>query len=79
MNGAVIPAALQLVRYTTEEGLNEIINYHEEQGVFIANPHTYIIEEGGRKQMDPEQLKFKQMVDPYRLLNPGKIKALMQQ
>lgn len=77
VNGAAIPAALQVVRYTNEERLNEIIRYHEEQGVFIANPHTYIIEDGGRKQMDPEQLKFKQMVDPYGLLNPGKIRALM--
>lgn len=76
VNGTVIPAALQLVRYTSEERLNEIIHYHEQQGVFIANPHTYIIEEGGRKQMDPLQMQFKQMVDPYRLLNPGKIKAL---
>ncbi|PPS43382.1 FAD-binding oxidoreductase [Chroococcidiopsis sp. TS-821] len=76
-NGVVVPAALQLVRYTTEERLNEIIRYHEANGVFIANPHTYIIEDGGRKQMDPEQLKFKQMVDPYGLMNPGKIKALM--
>ena len=78
VDGTAVPAALQLVRYTTEERLNEIMRYHEEQGVFIANPHTYIIEDGGRKQMNPEQLKFKQMVDPYKLLNPGKIRALMQ-
>jgi FAD/FMN-containing dehydrogenase len=76
VNGAVIPGALQLVRYTTEERLNEIIHYHEAQGVFIANPHTYIIEDGGRKVIDPEQLKFKEMVDPYGLMNPGKSKAL---
>jgi FAD/FMN-containing dehydrogenase len=76
VNGTAIPAALQLVRYTTEERLNEIIRDHEEQGVFIANPHTYIIEDGGRKVIDPEQLKFKEMVDPYGLMNPGKSKAL---
>jgi FAD/FMN-containing dehydrogenase len=76
VNGAVIPGALQLVRYTTEERLNEIIRYHEENGVFIANPHTYIIEDGGRKVIDPEQLKFKQMVDPHGLMNPGKSKVL---
>lgn len=75
--GNVIPAALQLVQYTTEERLNEIMHYHEEHGVFIANPHTYIIEDGGRKVIDPEQMQFKAMVDPYELLNPGKIKALM--
>ncbi len=62
VNGKVIPGALQLVRYTTEERLNEIIAYHEHQGVLIANPHTYIIEDGGRKVIDPEQLKFKEMV-----------------
>jgi FAD/FMN-containing dehydrogenase len=76
VKGEVIPAALQLVRYTTEERLNEIIHYHEAEGVFIANPHTYIIEEGGRKVIDPEQLKFKEMVDPYGLMNPGKSKVL---
>jgi FAD/FMN-containing dehydrogenase len=76
VNGAVVPGALQLVRYTTEERLNEIIHYHEEQGVSIANPHTYIIEEGGRKVIDPEQLKFKEIVDPYGLMNPGKSKVL---
>jgi len=76
VNGAVVPGALQLVRYTTEERLNEIIRYHEAQGVFIANPHTYIIEDGGRKVIDPEQLKFKEMVDPYGLMNPGKSKVL---
>ena len=79
VDGAAIPAALQVVRYTTEERLNEIIRTHEEQGVFIANPHTYIIEDGGRKRMDPEQLHFKEMVDPYGLLNPGKLRAWMEQ
>jgi len=76
VNGRVIPGALQLVRYTTEERLNEIIRYHEAKGVSIANPHTYIIEDGGRKVIDPEQLKFKEMVDPYGLMNPGKSKVL---
>ncbi len=77
VNGAAIPAALQVVRYTTEARLNEIMRYHEAQGVFIANPHTYMIEDGGRKAIDPFQMQFKEMVDPYGLMNPGKIKALM--
>lgn len=75
MSGQIAPAALQVVRYTTEERLNEIIRYHEEKGAFIANPHTYILEDGGRKTIDPEQLKFKEMVDPYGLMNPGKMRA----
>lgn len=78
VNGAVIPAALQLVRYTTEARLNEIIRIHEAQGAFIANPHTYIIEEGGRKVIDPIQLEFKAQVDPYGLMNPGKMRTQIQ-
>ena len=75
VGGKAVPAGLQIVRYTTEERLNEIIRYHEENGAFIANPHTYILEDGGRKTIDPEQLKFKTEVDPHGLMNPGKMRA----
>ncbi len=73
--GNILPAALQLVRYSTAERLNEIIRYHEEKGAFIANPHTYLLEDGGRKTIDETQLKFKAQVDPYGLLNPGKMRG----
>ncbi|MDX2270813.1 MAG: FAD-binding oxidoreductase [Cyanobacteriota bacterium] len=75
VQGCVQVAALQIVRFRSEARLHEIIRYHEEQGAFIANPHTYIIEDGGRKEMDPQQLIFKKQVDPYGLLNPGKMKT----
>jgi FAD/FMN-containing dehydrogenase len=70
-----IPAGLQLVRYTTEARLQEIIRDHEAQGAFIANPHVYTIEDGGNKQIDPQKVAFKQQVDPYGLLNPGKMRG----
>ncbi|MBD2038175.1 FAD-binding oxidoreductase [Leptolyngbya sp. FACHB-321] len=75
MGGEAIPAALQIVRYTTPERLAEIIRYHEDNGAFIANPHTFVLEDGGRKTVDVEQLRFKERVDPYGLLNPGKMRA----
>ncbi|MBW4470086.1 MAG: FAD-binding oxidoreductase [Stenomitos rutilans HA7619-LM2] len=75
IGGEAVPAALQIVRYTTPERLADIIRYHEEKGAFIANPHTYILEDGGRKTVDVEQLRFKEMVDPYGLLNPGKMRG----
>ncbi|MDJ0658812.1 MAG: FAD-binding oxidoreductase [Crocosphaera sp.] len=71
--GKVIPAGLQLFHFTTEEKVNEIIRYHEENGAGIANPHTYLLEGGGRKTIDSPQLNFKKEVDPYGLMNPGKM------
>ncbi len=73
--GKAVPAGLQLVRFTTPERLQEIISYHEANGAFIANPHVYTIEDGGDKQIDPEKVAFKQQIDPYGLLNPGKMRG----
>ncbi|BAU66936.1 FAD linked oxidase domain protein [Stanieria sp. NIES-3757] len=71
--GKAVPAGLQLVRYTTATRLNEIIEYHEANGAFIANPHVYTIEAGGDKTIDTKKVKFKQKIDPCGLLNPGKM------
>lgn len=73
--GKVIPAGIPLLEFTTETRLNEIIAIHEQQGAGIANPHTYIIEDGGSRQINPLQLEFKRIVDPYGLMNPGKMRA----
>ena len=78
VGGTARAAALQLVRYTSEARLNEIIQYHEDRGAFIFNPHTYILEDGGMKTINLEQLRFKEMVDPYGLLNPGKMRAWLE-
>lgn len=74
----VVPAGLQLVRFTTEARLNQIIRDREALGAFIANPHVYTIEDGGNKQIDPVKVAFKQQVDPYGLLNPGKMRGCPQ-
>jgi FAD/FMN-containing dehydrogenase len=76
--GKVTCSGLPLVRFTTEPRLEAIIRYHEEHGVGIANPHTYILEDGGRKVINQEQLDFKRMVDPHGLLNPGKMRAWLE-
>jgi FAD/FMN-containing dehydrogenase len=75
VGGKVTCSGLPLVRFSTEARLEEIIRYHEEHGVGIANPHTYILEDGGRKVVNREQLDFKRAVDPHGLLNPGKMRA----
>jgi FAD/FMN-containing dehydrogenase len=74
-NGRIGFAGLPLVKFTTEERLNEIIAEHEAMGVMIFNPHRYTLEEGGMKQTDAIQLAFKRETDPKGLLNPGKMIA----
>jgi len=73
--GKVMFAGLSLVKFSTEERLNEIINLHEEAGAMIFNPHRYTLEEGGRQTVDDRQLRFKKEADPKGLLNPGKMIA----
>ncbi len=55
--------------------LYEIIAWLEAAGCPVADPHTFILEDGGMKTIDEAQLAFKQQNDPLGLLNPGKMKA----
>jgi len=74
--GRITCSALPIVRYSTEERLNEIIALHEKHGVFIANPHVYTLEDGSRhKATGADQLGMKAEADPYGLLNPGKMRT----
>jgi FAD/FMN-containing dehydrogenase len=72
-DGRVIPGAIPIVYYTTEERLNDMINFCREIGVFVANPHVNNVEGGGRYRADNVQLLAKQRYDPKGLLNPGKM------
>ncbi|MDB5639550.1 MAG: hypothetical protein JWP51_4458 [Bradyrhizobium sp.] len=77
-NGRVTCSGLPVVRYTGADRLNEIIRSHEERGVYIANPHVFTVEDGSRyKRVDADQLGFKHEVDPYGLLNPGKMRSFV--
>ena len=45
-------------------------------GVMIANPHVFTLEDGSRhKRADADQAGYKAEVDPYGLLNPGKMRS----
>jgi len=75
LGGVVSCFALSLVRFTTEERLEEIIRLHEANGIPVFNPHAFTLEEGGMKRIDGVQLDFKREADPHGLLNPGKMIA----
>lgn len=72
-DGVMIPGAIPVVYYTTEDRLNEMISFCREIGVFVANPHVNNVEGGGRYRADNVQLLAKQRYDPKGLLNPGKM------
>lgn len=74
-DGVVTLSGLPLVRYTTEERLEEIIRIHEENDCDVFNPHRYTLEEGGMKRTNQAQLDFKRDADPKGILNPGKMVA----
>ena len=66
---------IPLIRYSTEERLNEIIDYCESIGVSVANPHTCVLEDGGRHEDIAEKHALKGEADPAALLNPGKMRT----
>jgi FAD/FMN-containing dehydrogenase len=74
--GRVTASALPVVRFTTRQRLFEIVDIYERHGVLVANPHVYTLEDGSRhKRADADQIGFKAEVDPYGLLNPGKMRT----
>jgi len=72
-SGLVVPGAIPVVRFTTEERLNEMIEFCRAIGVSVANPHSNYVEGGGRYREDNAQLLTKYKYDPLGLLNPGKM------
>jgi hypothetical protein len=44
----------------------------------IANPHTFILEDGGMKSVNLEQLQFKELVDPLGFAEQGKMRAWLE-
>jgi FAD/FMN-containing dehydrogenase len=72
-HGVVVPGSIPVVRFSTEERLNEMIDYCREIGVSVANPHVNNVEGGGRYRSDNVQLLAKYKYDGKGLLNPGKM------
>jgi FAD/FMN-containing dehydrogenase len=72
---SIVTGGIPLVFFKSEERLNEILRCCDEIGVFIANPHTVYLEEGGRHPNIADKRAFKAEVDPGALLNPGKMKT----
>ncbi|WP_168118605.1 FAD-binding oxidoreductase [Paenibacillus sp. HB172176] len=69
-NGTV-PANLPLLKFTSEERLNEIIDFLNEIGVPVNNPHTWKLD--NKNKTYDGMVERKKLNDPRNLLNPGKL------
>ena len=67
---------LPLIRYTTERRLNEIMRSFEDDGCVLNNPHIFKLEDGGRFDPEGRKMAFRVQVDPYGLMNPGKLRSV---
>jgi FAD/FMN-containing dehydrogenase len=79
LDGQVTCTALQIVQFTTEERLQEIMQLFRENGVRVNDPHVYIVEDGkAGGDLAPAFIATKKRFDPLGLLNPGKVRAWME-
>lgn len=74
-DGAFNCSGLQLIRFTSEERLNEIMQIYRDYGVTINNPHVFTLEDGKQGQLNPAVVELKRRFDPQGLLNPGKMRS----
>ncbi len=74
-DGALTASGLQLVRFSSFERLEELMQIHRDHGVGINNPHVYVIEEGKQGGPLPAAVEMKRRFDPQGLLNPGKLQG----
>ncbi|MCJ2542084.1 FAD-binding oxidoreductase [Thermostichus vulcanus] len=80
LNGKVTALGGQLVRYTSEARLREIMQIHRDQGVHVHDCHDFTLDSLQKKDASNrnQQLELKKRTDPLGLLNPGKLKAWME-
>ena len=67
------PSGLPAVFTSDPREIDAMISYCEEIGVGVANPHSYVVKEGGMVKDIAAVVAFKRQIDPYGLLNPGKL------
>jgi FAD/FMN-containing dehydrogenase len=60
-------------QHRDDADLSAVIAGLEAEGVRVANNHTFLVREGGMKSIGEADRAFKRRMDPFDLLNPGKM------
>jgi FAD/FMN-containing dehydrogenase len=74
--GYMTAEGVPLFHYQGFEHMTRLYKAFEAEGVRIANVHTFLLQNGGMKDIDAAQIGFKRQVDPHLLMNPGKVAGL---
>jgi FAD/FMN-containing dehydrogenase len=72
-NGAITCQGVPVFKWQDRAQLDRLVRAHEELGIRIANPHTWLLQNGGMKRIDEAQIEFRRRHDPKGLMNPGKM------
>ncbi|HEX8967426.1 MAG TPA: FAD-binding oxidoreductase [Chloroflexota bacterium] len=67
------PSGLPALFTSDPREIDAVISFCAEIGVHVANPHSYVVKEGGMVKDIASVVAFKARTDPYGLLNPGKL------
>ena len=65
---------MPLFTYRDEAQLADVMRGMADDGAMVANNHTFLVKEGGMKPVDGADAAFKRSMDPYGLMNPGKLR-----
>ncbi len=75
-SGYMTAEGVPLFHYQGFDQMTRLYKSFEAEGARIANAHTFLLQNGGMKDLDERQIRFKRDVDPHLLMNPGKVAGL---
>lgn len=64
---------MPLFSWQGEAHLADLMRGMADDGAQVANNHTFLVKEGGMKPVEGADARFKREMDPYGLMNPGKM------
>ncbi|CAN5801973.1 FAD-binding oxidoreductase [soil metagenome] len=72
-NGQIAFQGSPYYGFVDEKQVADVIRGMTEDGAMVANNHTFFVKENGMKSVGARDIEFKRRMDPYNLMNPGKV------